>query len=88
MITMPGFLFFFFLFCFTFLFFLNPFYALEKEGEEKEKKISYKCCDLHFFCVKDAFMYFFIHLCDYFLRLFFLKLNFGLQAMKRPAQGQ
>jgi len=31
-------------------FFIYSFYALEKEGEEKEKKISCKCCDLHFLC--------------------------------------
>lgn len=67
---------FFVVVCFTFYYYYYSFYALEKEGEEKENEMCYKCCDLHF-CVKDAFMYFSMHLCDYFLRLFFLKLHFG-----------
>lgn len=34
--------------CFTCFYYHYSFYALEKEGEEKENEISYKCCDLNF----------------------------------------
>lgn len=73
MITMPGFL--FFVVCFTFYYYYYPFYALEKEGEEKENEISCKCCDLHFLCQGCFYVLFYTSVL-LFSEIIFLKVAF------------